>query len=176
MLRFYSVVVAVAFRCVSPADKREGDILKITELAAEMGLTAQAIRNKCQRAGYSLESLREPGSKELSNEGITIIMDLFGRSPAKGKKKTTAAGKEKKRETLALVKSERDQLQIRAAAAEAVAAERQRTIDDLREQIRRQDENIKALLAKQVEPVALPEPEKVKNGWFARFRSKLRKM
>lgn len=158
--------------------------MRISDYARKYHLSEQAIRGRIKRAGYTLEDLRQPGTNHFSEEGEQIIDDLFSKEqpaePAKGSGKgkgstqggTQAAGSSG---TLAIIRAERDELKIRAAAAETLAAERENTIKFLQEQIREKDETISKLAtAAGALRAALPEPaqepSKEKRSWLPWFR------
>lgn len=161
--------------------------MTLTEIAKEYHVSAQAVRNRIQRAGYSLEGIRQPGSNQLSADGERIIKELFtaapaARQPAKGKNGnkdgSKAAGSGN---ALADIRAERDELKIRTATAETLAEERQKTILFLQEQIREKDAQISKLAAAAAVKAALPAPEapaqgfaadKRRRGFFAWFRGK----
>ena len=172
--------------CRKEGEKR----LKLSEIAKEYHVSPQAIRNRLQRAGYPLESIREPGTNEITEDGQRIIRELFAAAPA-GKKQQKpkpdgntggkASGSGSK---LAVIQAENTDLRIQAATAEALAAEREKTIALLMEQLREKDATIAKLSAAVATKAALPEPapaqttppatakEDHRRGWFARFKGK----
>lgn len=154
--------------------------MTLTELAKEHHVSAQAIRNRIQRAGYSLDEIRQPGSNQISADGERIIKELFTAAPAarkagKGNQGGKAAGSGN---ALAVIRAERDELKIRTATAETLAEERQKTIDILLEQIREKDATISKLAAAAAVKAALPEPaqdpagDDHRRGLFAWIRRK----
>lgn len=163
----------VALRFVAPRNRnklrrKEGENgLTLTELAKNYHVSAQALRNRVQRAGYSLDEIREPGSNKLSAKGERIIKELFAAAPANKKQaKGSTEGKDGNQggkatgsgNALAVIRAERDELKIRTATAETLAEERKRTIEFLQEQIRQKDETISKLAAAAAVKAALPEP------------------
>lgn len=144
--------------------------MRVSDFAKKYHLSEQAVRGRIKRAGYSLEDLRQPGSNQFSPEGEQIVSELFGdlaaapaaapeapaRGSGRGKGKSQASGSGEK---LALIRAERDELKIRTAAAESLAAERQKTIDFLQQQIREKDSTIAGLVAAAAVRAALPEPQ-----------------
>lgn len=164
--------------------------MRIADYAKKYHVSEQAIRGRIKRAGYTLEDLRKPGTNHFTAEGEQIIEDLFSKEPAEpaahgsGKGKggnqggSRAAGSGG---TLAVIRAERDELKIRAAAAETLAAERENTIKFLKEQIKEKDETISKLAAvAAVRAAALPEPEPApadghRRGLFAWIRKKREK-
>ena len=154
--------------------------MTLTELAKEHHVSAQAIRNRIQRAGYSLDEIRQPGSNQISADGERIIKELFTAAPAarkagKGNQGGKASGSGN---ALAVIRAERDELKIRTATAETLAEERQKTIDILLEQIREKDATISKLAATAAVKAALPEPAQApaaddnRRGLFAWIRRK----
>lgn len=134
--------------------------MTLTEIAKEYHVSPQAIRNRIQRAGYTLEQIRQPGGNQISAEGERIIKEVFAAAPAarkqgKGKNTTPATGSGN---ALAVIRAERDELKIRTATAETLAAERQKTIEFLKEQIHEKDVTISKLAAAAAVKAALPEP------------------
>ena len=164
--------------------------MRIADYAKKYHVSEQAIRGRIKRAGYTLEDLRQPGTNHFSAEGEQIITGLFEKEPAaapaqgsrKGKGGSRAAGSGG---TLAVIRAERDELKIRAAAAETLAAERDKTIKFLQEQIKEKDATISMLAAAAgAMRAALPEPEKEqepkpadghRRGLFAWIRKKGKK-
>lgn len=160
--------------------------MTLTEIAKEYHVSAQAIRNRVQRAGYTLDAIRQPGTNHISAEGERIIKELFTAAPAahgSGKGKGSNQGGSRAAGsggTLAVIRAERDELKIRAATAETLAAERENTIKFLQEQIREKDETISKLAAAAAVRAALPEPEPApadghRRGLFAWIRKKREK-
>ena len=160
--------------------------MRIADYAKKYHVSEQAVRGRIKRAGYALDDLRKPGTNHFTAEGEKIIDDLFSREPAeapangseKGKGGSRAAGSGG---TLAVIRAERDDLRIRAAAAETLAAERENMITFLKEQIKEKDETISKLAAAAAVRAALPEPEPApptdghRRGLFAWIRKKGKK-
>ena len=161
--------------------------MTLTEIAKEYHVSAQAIRNRIQRAGYSLDEIRQPGSNQISADGERIIKELFTAAPAarkagKGNQGGSQGGKAAgSGSALAVIRAERDELKIRTATAETLAEERQKTIDILLEQIREKDATISKLAAAAAVKAALPEPAQDpaadghRRGLFAWIRRKDKK-
>ena len=165
--------------------------MTLTEIAKEYHVSAQAIRNRIQRAGYSLDEIRQPGSNQISADGERIIKELFTAAPAarkagKGNQGGSQGGSQGGKaagsgSALAVIRAERDELKIRTATAETLAEERQKTIDILLEQIRDKDATISTLAAAAAVKAALPEPaqdpaaEDNRRGLFAWIRRKNKK-
>ena len=164
--------------------------MTLSDIAKEYHVSAQAIRNRLQRAGYSLDAIREPGTNQISADGERIIKELFTAAPAgkkTGKKSqdgSTGGKGSGSGSQLAIIRAERDELKIRTATAETLAAERQKTIDILMEQIREKDATISKLAAAAAVKAALPVPDPAqdpaadkpkKRGFFARFRKEQKK-
>ena len=168
--------------------------MRIADYAKKYHLTEQAIRGRIKRAGFTLEDLRQPGTNHFSAEGERIIEDLFSKepaaAPAQGSRKGKGGSQGGSRAagsggTLAVIRAERDELKIRAAAAETLAAERDKTIKFLQEQIKEKDATISMLAAAAgAMRAALPEPEKEqepkpadghRRGLFAWIRKKGKK-
>lgn len=160
--------------------------MRIADYAKKYHVSEQAIRGRIKRAGYTLEDLRQPGTNHFSAEGEQIITGLFEKEPAadpgkdrgKGKGGTQGgnrtAGTAGAGGTLAVIRAERDELKVRAAAAETLAAERENTIKFLQEQIREKDATISMLAAATgAMRAALPEPEpdEKKVGFFRRMKN-----
>lgn len=158
--------------------------MRISDYARKYHLTEQAIRGRIKRAGYTLEDLRQPGTNHFSEEGERIIDNLFSKEQAAEQAKGSGKGKESTQGgsraarsggALAIIRAERDELKIRAAAAETLAAEREKTIKFLQEQLREKDETISKLAtAAGALRAALPEPApeqaEQKRGWLPWFR------
>ena len=168
--------------------------MRIADYAKKYHLTEQAIRGRIKRAGYTLADLRQPGSGHFTPEGEQIITALFDREPAAAQANGSRKGKESTQGgsraagsggTLAVIRAERDELKIRATAAETLAAERDKTIKFLQEQIKEKDATISMLAAAAgAMRAALPEPEKEqepkpadghRRGLFAWIRKKGKK-
>ena len=137
--------------------------MRIADAARQYHVSEQAIRNRIRRAGYSLEALRKPGSGHFTEAGEQVIKSLYegkeaATGPGKGPQKPHSTGKNTTG-TLATVRAERDALQLRTATAEALAEERQKTIEILREQLKEKDAIITTLAAAAAARAALPEPE-----------------
>jgi len=138
--------------------------LRVADYAKKYHLTEQAIRSRIKRAGYTLSDLRQPGSNHFSQDGEKVIEELFNKpEPEETKAKGTSQGKTGTRaagsaDKLAVIRAERDELKLRTATAETLAAERQKTIDILLEQIREKDETINNLVAAAALRAALPAP------------------
>lgn len=138
--------------------------MRIADYARKYHISEQAIRARIKRAGYTLDELRQPGSGHFTADGEKVITALFTREPTpatgsgkgKGGSKATGSGG-----TLAVIRAERDELRTRAAAAETLAAEREKTIQFLQEQIREKDAQISTLAAAAgALRAALPDPDK----------------
>lgn len=156
--------------------------MRIADYAKKYHLTEQAVRGRIKRAGYTLADLRQPGSGHFTPEGEQIITALFDREPAAAPANGSRKGKESTQDgsraagsggTLAVIRAERDELRTRAAAAETLAAEREKTIQFLQEQIREKDTQIATLAtAAGALRAALPDPAAEKRAWFPWFRKK----
>lgn len=142
--------------------------MTLSEIAKEYHVSAQAVRNRIQRAGYSLEDIRQPGSNQLSADGEHTIRKLFTQTPAKDStgsaegNQGNAQGKQGRKGSgnkLAIIQAERDELKIRTATAEALAAERQQTINILLEEIREKNATIARLSAAAAVQAAIPPPQ-----------------
>ena len=140
--------------------------MTLTEIAKKYHVSPQAVRNRIQRAGFTLADIRRPGSNQLSADGERIIIELFEEKAARQQKGTAgkAAGNQGGKAPsgsggqLAIIRAERDELRIKTATAEALAAERQKTIEYLQAQIREKDATISKLAAAAAVKAALPEP------------------
>ena len=139
--------------------------MRVADYAKKYHLTEQAIRSRIKRAGYTLSDLRQPGSNHLSQDGEKVIEELFNKpEPEKTAAQGTSQGKTGSTraagsaDKLAVIRAERDELKLRTATAETLAAERQKTIDILLEQIREKDEAINNLVAAAALRAALPAP------------------
>lgn len=165
--------------------------MRIADYAKKYHVSEQAIRGRIKRAGYTLEDLRQPGTNHFSAEGEHIITGLFEKEPAAAPGKDRGKGKGGTQDgnrtagtagaggTLAVIRAERDELRTRAAAAETLAAEREKTIQFLQEQIREKDSQIATLAAAAgALRAALPEPAPAdghRRGLFAWIRKKREK-
>lgn len=167
--------------------------MTLSDVAKEYHVSAQAIRNRLQRAGYTLDAIREPGTNQISADGERIIKDLFtaapiGQKQKKEKQERNQGGKASgSGNKLAVIQAENHELKLQAATAAAIAEERQKTIDILMEQIREKDATISKLAAAAAVKAALPEPEPApppvqdpepkdhRRGLFDRFRKKKKK-
>lgn len=142
--------------------------MTLTEIAKKYHVSPQAVRNRIQRAGFTLADIRRPGTNQLSADGERIIIELFEEKAARPQEKAgKAAGNQGNQGgkapsgsggQLAIVRAERDELRIKSATAEALAAERQKTIEYLQAQIREKDATISKLAAAAAVKAALPEP------------------
>lgn len=187
MLRCELSATQTATSCANVEQKEGENGLTLSDIAKEYHVSAQAIRNRLQRAGYSLESIREPGTNQITADGERIIKELFTAAPTgkktgkKSKGSSTVGNGSGSGGQLAVIRAERDELKIRTATAETLAEERRKTIEFLQEQIREKDATISKLAAAAAVKAALPAPDPAqdaaakspkKSGFFARFRKK----
>lgn len=159
--------------------------MRIADIAKKYHISEQAVRGRIKRAGYNLGDLRQPDSAHLSAEGEKVISEIFSRESAAAAAKGSVKGKGStgnrspgSADTMAIIRAERDEMKIRAATAETLAAEREKTIAFLQAQIREKDAQISALAAAAgAMRAALPEPEPVKRrkNLFDFFRKKAKK-
>lgn len=147
--------------------------MKVADVARQFNVTEQAVRNRIQRAGYSLEKLRKDNSFDFTEEGQKIVLELMEKKP-KERQTWKKAEPQERQTTITALRSELAAARTAAATAEATAAAQKETIAILQAELK----DLKALLVAQ-QARALPEPAPAQDpgtgnrrGLFSWFRRK----
>lgn len=101
--------------------------MTIKEFSKELGISTQAIYQRIKSAGIQLDSLKMPGSQELSDEGRKHLAQLFTKQqPTNGDlQKTLRAENELLKQRCKELEADRDRWQHVAEQAQQLAAQAQ---------------------------------------------------
>lgn len=101
--------------------------MTIKEFSKELGISTQAVYQRIKAAGIPLDSLKEPGSQELSEDGRKQLAQLFTKQqPTNGDlQKTLRAENELLKQRCKELEADRDRWQHVAEQAQQLAAQAQ---------------------------------------------------
>lgn len=101
--------------------------MTIKELAKELGISTQAIYQRIKAAGIQLDSLKEPGSQELSEDGRKQLAQLFTKQQSTNDdlQKTLQTENEFLKQRCKELEADRDRWQQAAEQAQQLAAQAQ---------------------------------------------------
>lgn len=101
--------------------------MTIKEFSKELGISTQAIYQRIKAAGMQLDSLKTPGSQELSDEGRKQLAQLFTKQqPTNGDlQKSLQAENELLKQRCKELEADRDRWQHVAEQAQQLAAQAQ---------------------------------------------------
>lgn len=101
--------------------------MTIKEFSKELGISTQAIYQRIKAAGIQLDSLKTPGSHELSDEGRKQLAQLFTKQqPTNGDlQKSLQAENELLKQRCKELEADRDRWQHVAEQAQQLAAQAQ---------------------------------------------------